>query len=513
MPTLPKVITKLRERRQIEAELRKMSTARSEAELRQRARQIAALGPQVIPAIVGNLDRADSQLLTAIGMVTLFLDREEVIAALHQAVRHPQRTEQGRVSALTVLERFLGEPPDDELLTALREAPLLSLDTVLSRAEADPTVLSDYVQQLDRQDPDTVLAVCRELAGVGSPGAVELLRLMAQDVRAEIAAEAVRICATIRRPEAARGLQTLLPIIHPELRPLTERSLRRLLFVGVKIEDLPSPDPDWRALVSPVDGVGQQSVWFIQPERRTAQARFLNILLDDQMGAVNAAAHDQAPVAALPPQRPVGHLHDVILPDGSGSLLMLEVPFDMGRRLVRDALALNRRTQVPVTGPLRLRSPWLWAAAGADELPPRALPEIARGEESLWTVSDLLLSHPAFATWTVQSEAILEAASDLQRRRWDRETWIKQFAAELAGEPVVVEVLSERLLVMSEWLLISGDKTRSRIALVTARRLRAGGVRNMPLLRELVRRDLENALRSSKESEADSRRGIKFDEE
>ena len=501
MPTLPKVITKLRERRQIEAKLREMSTARSEAELRQRARQIAALGSQVIPAIVGSLDRADSQLLAALGMVTQFLDREEAVSALRQAVRHPQRTEHGRISALTLLERFLGEPPGDELLTALEESPLLSLNAVLSQAEAAPTVLSDYVQQLDHQDPDTVLAVCRELAGVGSPAAVEMLRLMAQDVRAEVAAEAVRICGTVRRPESAQALQTLVPIIHPELRPLAERSLRRLLFAGVKVEDLPPPDPNWRALVSPIDGLGQQSVWFIQPERRTAQARFLNILLDDQMGAVNAAGHARVAAAALPPQRPVGHLHDVVLPNGSGSLLMLEAPFDMGRRLVRDALALNRLTQVPVAGRLRLWSPWLWAAAGADELPPRALPELGNREEALWTVSALLVSHPAFATWTVQSEAMLEAASGLQRRRWEREAWIKQWAAELAGEPVVIEVLSARLLAMSEWLLVSGDKTRSQIALATAHRMRAGGLRNMPLLQELVRRDLENALRSSKQNQ------------
>jgi len=65
----------------------------------------------------------------------------------------------------------------------------------------------------------------------------------------------------------------------------------------------------------------------------------------------------------------------------------------------------------------------------------------------------------------------------------------------------VIEVLSARLLAMSEWLLVSGDKTRSQIALATAHRMRAGGLRNMPLLQELVRRDLENALRSSKQNQ------------
>ena len=49
-----KIITKLRERRQIEAELHRMLAANSEPEFRRQAREIASLGSQVIPAIVGN---------------------------------------------------------------------------------------------------------------------------------------------------------------------------------------------------------------------------------------------------------------------------------------------------------------------------------------------------------------------------------------------------------------------------------------------------------------------------
>jgi len=498
MPTFPKIITKLRERRQIEADLRQMRQANSEVELQQQAQRIAALGPQVIPAIVGNLDRADSQLLTAMGTVALFLDRDEVAFALRQAVRQPQRTDQGRIGAVTILERFLGETVDDGLLTSLvdpEKVALSSLVEVLAQAAADPSVLIDYVQGLDRQEPDVVLAVGRALAEIGDQRAIEPLRMMAQDVRVEIAADAIRICATIRLPEAARALQTLIPIIHPELRPQAERALRRLRFAGVRVEDLPRPDPNWRALVSPVDGQGQRNVWFIQ-ERRTAQVRFLNILLNDRFGAVEAVGYSQVSAHLLPPRWPVGQLHDMALPDGSGALLMLEVPFDVGRRLVLDALALNRETQIPVAGPLRLSSPWLWALAGADALPPRVLPELTPKGESLWLASAQLLDHPAFATWTVQSEAILEAAEALRHKAWNRNMWVRRLSAEFVDEPVVVEVLSERLTAMSEWLLASGDKIRSRIALATAWRLQAGAPPDLPLVKALVRRDLEFAVHS-----------------
>jgi hypothetical protein len=64
-----KIITKLRERRQIEADLRAMAASNAEGQLRQKAQQIASLGVPVIPAIISNLDGADEQMLMAMGTV------------------------------------------------------------------------------------------------------------------------------------------------------------------------------------------------------------------------------------------------------------------------------------------------------------------------------------------------------------------------------------------------------------------------------------------------------------
>ena len=193
MPTSQKIITKLRERRQIEADLRKMLTVGSESEFRRQAQRIAALGSQVIPAIVGNLDRADARMLAAMGTVAAFLDRDEVTVALRQAIFQPKRTDQGRIGAMTILERFLGEPLDDNLVASLADPEgiaISSLDEVLSQVERNPSVLIGYVEGLDREEPDVVLAVSRALRKTGDRQAVEPLRTMAQDVREEIAAEA-----------------------------------------------------------------------------------------------------------------------------------------------------------------------------------------------------------------------------------------------------------------------------------------------------------------------------------
>jgi hypothetical protein len=509
-----KIITKLRERRQIEADLRRMLTASSELEFRLQAQQIATQGSQVIPAIVGSLDRADARLLAAMGVVATFLDHEEVARALQQVVLQPQRTDRGRIGALTILERFLGQPLDDDLLVSLRDAEgvaVSSLEEILGQAERSPAVLIEYVQGLDRQEPDVVLAVVQALRDMGTPSppsgqgqrVIEPLRMMAQDVRDEIAAAALQTLGAIRSPEAAWALQTLIPISAPALRPLAERWLRKLQFSGVEIEPLPPPNPGWRSLVSPVDGSGQQSVWCIQESEPASHARFLNILLSDRVGAVEAVGHTQVPPTMLPPRRPLGYVHDVAWPDGSGSILLLEAPFDLGRRWVLEALAHNHETQIPVAGPLRLLSPWLWGASGADSLPARVLPELSEEaeaeDEALLAVSDRLLNHPAFATWTVRSEAILQAAEEaLRHPGWDLQVWVRRLVSELFADQAVTRVFSRRLAAMSEWLLLAGEQIWSRMALVAAHAALEKLPQGQPLLWAIVRRDLELTLDSLK---------------
>ncbi|HSR32115.1 MAG TPA: hypothetical protein VLY63_16255, partial [Anaerolineae bacterium] len=217
MPASQKVITKLYERRQIEADLRKMLTTSSELVYRQQAKQIASLGSQVIPTIIGNLDRADAQMLAAMGAVVTFLDRDEVIMALKRAVLQPQRSDRGRIGAMTILERYLGQPADEDLLASLRDpegVAIASLEEVLSQIEASPTVLIQYIEELDRQEPDVVLAVVGSLRDMGAhpirselgERIVEPLRMMAQDVREEIAAEALQSLGSIRLPQAAWAL-------------------------------------------------------------------------------------------------------------------------------------------------------------------------------------------------------------------------------------------------------------------------------------------------------------------
>jgi hypothetical protein len=501
-----RIITKLLERRQIEADLRDMMEASSELEFRRKAQKIAEAGPQVLPTIVSNLDRADARMLTAMGVVATYLESREAVSALRHAVLRSELSDQGRIGAMTILERFLGQPPDDQLLGSLNDpegVAVSSLEELLSDAAKNPSVLVEYVQGMDRQEPDVVLAVVEALRQKGKPSepaaerlpVIEPLRLMAQDVREEIAVAALTALGTIRLPQAARALQTLVPAMSSDLRPKAERLLRKLRFSGVSVEPLPAPNAAWRALVSPPSALGQQSIWFIAGQMGKADVRFLNILLHDRAGAVEAVGHARVLNTMLPPKRPLGHLHDVSLPDGSGSLLMLEASFDLGRRLVLEALAENRRTQIPVAGPLRLFSPWLWGFGGTDALPSRSLPDSWDGEQSAKD-SDQLLEHPAFAGWTLRSEAIVRAAEEFSRHPgWESEVRIRQIAGELVPTPEIAEVFSRRLVAMSEWLLLAGDESAAKLALTAAQGI-VDAPAQQPLVLALVRRDLELMLHS-----------------
>ena len=498
MPASPKIITKLRERRQIEAYFGQMLAAGSEHEFEQQAHMIATLGPQVIPTILDSLDRADAEMLAALGAVTTLLDRDQIITALTQKALQPHHSDRGRLNALTILERFLGEALGDDLLVGLSDpesVAISSLETVLAQAAANPIVLIEYIQGLDRVEPDVVLAVASSLQAMGSERTVEPLRMMAQDVRDEIAARALQLLGAMRIPQAAEALQTLVPIISPALRPMAERALRKLRFIGIQMDDLSPPDPNWRALVSPVDGLGRQSLWFILEDRWSAQARFLNILIADRAGAVEAAGHAQVPTRILPLKQQVGHIHDIAMPNGSGTMLMLEISFDTGRHLLLEALAINRETQIPVAGALRLWNPWIWKSGGTESLPSRILPGHGPDDDTLFADSDKLLQHPAFATWTARTEGTFRAAEQaMDQPGWKQEVWIKRLATELFTDPMVAEILSQRLETMSEWLLLADDETRARMALLVAESLTTQDPLSQPFVRALVQRDLDAAL-------------------
>ena len=495
-PTGPKIITKLRDRRQIDTALRRLLEASSEIDLRRQVQAIARTGSPVIPSLIAALDRADAQTLAALGLVAVQLDRAETVDALYRVLQQPGHSFAARTAAMAILERFLGIQVPDDLrpgLAETAEAVVSSLEGLLDRAELDPAVLADAVQELDLQEPDVVLALVSALRDVPGPRPVELLRMLAQDVRVEVASEAIDALGRLRLTEAARALQTVIPAAEPVLRPQAERLLRKQQFAGVEVAPLPAATDAFRALAGPLDGEGQRQVWFVEETAGPGARQVLILALHDETGVVNATQHREVPKTSLPKRQPPGTW--TAIGTGRGEMALAEVSWDTGRRLVAEALRENRETQVPLPGALRLLGSWLWAVRlAAFPQPPLLEPEAA-GEE-LVAQSGGLAGHPAFSAWHPAQEAATAAAGEaLRRPAWDREIWVRRLAAELVAEPGTARRLARRLRANAEWLALAGETLPARIALAAAGAMDGGEARNLPFLLALVRRDLDAALK------------------
>jgi len=494
-PTGGKIITKLRDRRQIDTALRGLLEASSEIDLRRQVQAIARTGPKVLPSLIAALDRADAQTLPALGSVAAQLDRGETVDALYRVLQQPGHSYAARTAAVAILERFLDIHVTDDLRPGLSEttgAMVASLGGLLERAEQDPAILADAVQELDQQEPDVVLALVSALRGTPGPRPVELLHMLAQDVRVEVASEAIAALGSLRLPEGARALQTLIPAAEPALRPQAERLLRKQRFAGVEVGPLPPATAAYRALASPVDGEGQRQVWFAEETGGTLARQVLVLVLSDDAGVVNAVQHSEVPKLSLPRRQLPGTWTAVRMV--RGEMALAEVPWDTGRRLVAEALRQNRETQIPLPGALRLLGSWLWAIRlAAFPQPPLIEPE-AEGED-LVAQSGRLAGHLAFSAWHPAQEAATAAADKaLHRPAWDREIWVRRLAAELVAEPGTARRLARRLRANAEWLALAGETLPARTALAAAGALDGEGARHLPFLLALVRRDLDAAL-------------------
>jgi hypothetical protein len=130
----------------------------------------------------------------------------------------------------------------------------------------------------------------------------------------------------------------------------------------------------------------------------------------------------------------------------------------------------------------------LWAAAGADDLPPRCFPPPL--EAASTTVGgEALVQHPAFLTWTLRSETLLRTA-ELNVRHGGRglEAMVPRLAVEVMDQ-ATAEILSRRLWIMSEWLWLAGETELAQQAMATAQGM-GNSPQTLPFVEALIRRDL-----------------------
>ena len=489
-----KVITTLRKRREVEAEIRRMLESPDEGDFLARAAHIATYGRQVIPVILHHLNTADAHLLGVLGTIATYLDTEEVAQALRKVATGAGYSDHERMAALMILDRFLHQELDEELFAALRnpqEVAMQSLAEMLDEAEKNPFILLEYIRALEEQPIEVVQAIVEAMRGLDRERAVEPLRLLAQDERPLVAERAIRTLSTIRLPQAARALQTLLPTVRPQLRPLVERSLRKLRLSGVPLEALPPAAGAWRTLISPPDGGGNQSVWFID-ER--PPGRFLNLLLNDVVGMRAALGGvEGGATERLPPRTSPGTIHALFVPESNFVLTMLEADFDYGRRLVLESLIHNWESGIPVPAQYRLLNDLLWGQDYSGVAQSEKLPPLERMEAlALLPLTGLLLDHPAFSGWPLQNELVYYHAARILARnegRIEPKGFIRNYFDREA-----LTLYRARLKTISEWLLRAGEEHLARLALAAALTVGLRQPVDHPLFRRLAEQSLELAL-------------------
>ncbi len=480
-----KVITTLRDWQQIEQEIREMLDARSESDFSSRAQRVAARGEPVIPVILRNLNQSDPRLLSALGAVASFYpDRGLVLDKLYRAAADTGRPDRGRLSAMLIMERFLGQEPDPDLVETLNDPQTMAVESVremVREGERDPMALIEYTSALADQSEETFQNVIETLIDVEGERAVPVLCLLAQEQQDALAQAALDALGRLSHPRAAQGLQSVLPMLRPALRPLAERSLLKLRLKQVPIAALPPIDGRWRSLVSPIDGEGNRVVWFIQEAGQQGACRFLGMTISESEGISQAYGRYDVPATGLPGRLPTGHLHRVSLSGATPAradkqqvpkarsvrqeadpvLLLLEADLEYGRRLARAGQELTLQQQRPLPVEYRLLGPMLWQYDDADVATGRQRSGAHGHKPDLLPLTADLLAYPAFQGWFVRGDLALRHAEIMMQ--WmptvfleGVHSWAIALARAYFGRATLGQ-LCVRLGAMEEWLWRAGE--------------------------------------------------------
>jgi hypothetical protein len=489
-----KILTGLMERRALEAAFSELIETTNPELLVQRAREIARYGVTAVPVMLAMLDTNDPQLRGGLGQVAANLDRSIVVPALRSAARARDRSDRARLSALTILDRYLHEPIDDDLLSDLQDPQTVaqeSLRELLREMAGNPYAIVEYLMQLSEQPPDVPHMILDAVPSAApGPHLTTLLRMLAQDPNRQLAHQAVEQLGRTRTAEAARALGSLITTLPGELAASAERGLRKLRMSGVR-DDAPDPAVEpwfaqakvWRVLLSPVDGAGAQMIWFICPPDEEGRSTLLSVVTQDPEGIVGCTELRAAPAAELPQHQTTGHVHRIVHRQGALPLAMLETSLETARDTVTAALARNWAGGRPTPLPYRLLNPLIWTTAAMPAVDPAA-PTATTADSA--PLGDLL-DHPAFVGWhwwptsqpwggTVRDRSGLRAALLAALRHFG---------------PDVRESYARRLQAMSRWLEQAGDEQAAALAQATAEEIITVPSETSRFVQHLVRAGFE----------------------
>ncbi len=488
-----KILTGLLERRALAAAFADLTTITTPDEVAARADDIATHGPVALSVLVTMLDTEDAQLRGNLGEVVKRLDRESAVAALRGVARGRGYTDQARVTALNLLERFLDVPVEETLLASLQNPDGVaqqSLRELIYAMDREPAAILEYLSQLAQQPPEVGRMILDAVPLMPpNPHLVSLLRMLAQGENRVWAQDAIAQLGRVRMPEARAALASLAAALPPELAALADRGARKLMMSGVRALETEGNDSIWRALLSPVDGGGTQLVWFVRQAAGQETGTLLAVLCSDLEGIVGSSGLAEVAPAALPPVQPLGSIYRHQPAASWTPINLLETPWAAGRAAVQRALA--RHWDAGTVPPIEFRwlNPLIWLpkVPDADHASPTP-----GGYAPAETAA--LLDHPAFSGWLWHNEGVSAAARRLGLRpnAAARAEQITRLATAHFG-PALVASYQRRLAAMAQWLTLAGQPETAALAASAAAHLAGIPPAQSPFIRRLVGAGLDGA--------------------
>lgn len=497
------IISGFQERRQLEDAVSALAQTTTEAELVSAARQLVNRFPaeRLSAAILRRLGDTNSQLRGGLGQLSTLLPPETIVPALRELAGNRQKSPIERMTAVLILERYLGETVSPALTSDLAGNDDIAMQSLLEAVEEgrrNRHVFLEYVTQMQEHGIDVAFMVMGLMQQLAPDDQVELLRLIAQDRRLQVARSALERLAALAtyHDRALAALHALSITLAPALIETAQRALRKLQFTGRRYTP-PSTD-GWRALLGPTDPGGYFTLWLVKMPGQPAAADgvLIGLTLALQQGIIECSGVTSMEASQLPPARREGDL--VMIGEGAEPrTMMLETPLAAGRWLVQQALTAHwRRTDPPdLPGEYKLYNDLIWQFA-----PPQLPNELSHifteithsGLEQpdlsgLYAAVDVLVQHPLMRAWVgwaanvwTMLDALPGVAPDVQIQALIAFI-LREFEA-LPQRAQLLDNMAVALRTQALWFAIHGETDNASRALLLARWMRILPLRQNPLL-------------------------------
>ncbi len=180
------IISGFQERRQIEEAIGALAHTSTEAELMAAARTLANRFPpdRLAVAIQRHLGDPNSQLRGGLGHLCALLPPEIIVPLLRDLTGNRQKLPVERMTALLILERFLGEAVPPALtgdLAGSDDIAMQSLLEAVTEGRRNRHIFLEYVTQMQEHGSDVAFMVMGLMTRLAPDDRVELLRPLLAD--------------------------------------------------------------------------------------------------------------------------------------------------------------------------------------------------------------------------------------------------------------------------------------------------------------------------------------------